>query len=188
MSRIPQISQADLPEEYQSLLDEDALGERNIFTTMGNNPAILRSYMLYGSTLWNDCGLSAHDRELAILAVARELDSRYEWEQHVDIGYTADVSPKEIRAIGSGNVEYFDERTQAVLEYVRAFATNDVSDAVHQQLELHFDHETVVGIGMLASHYVATAFFLKGFEVPLEETTFVGWEPSDEAVLEFAGE
>lgn len=187
MARVPQVSQSELPEEYRSLLDEDALGERNIFTTMGNNPSILRSYMLYGSTLWDDCGLSAHDRELAILAVARELDSRYEWEQHVDIGYEAGVSPEAIRAIGCGELEYFDDRTRAVLEYVQAFATSDVDDAVHERLASQFDHGAVVGIGMLASHYVATACFLEGFEVSLEETTFVGWEPSDEAVSELVG-
>lgn len=188
MGRIPRISQSDLPQDYQYLLNEDALGERNIFTTMGNNPAVLKSYMLYGSTLWDDCGLSPHDRELAILAVARELDSRYEWEQHVDIGHATDVSPTAMRAIGGGDLEHFDERTRAVLEYVQAFARNDVSDDVHERLETHFDHEAVVGIGMLASHYVATALFLEAFEVPLEEESFVGWEPSDDEVLALAGE
>jgi YYY domain-containing protein len=62
-----------LPEEYQYLLDEDVLGERNIFRAMGNNPPILKSYMLYGSTLWKECGLSPRDRELVILGVARAL-------------------------------------------------------------------------------------------------------------------
>lgn len=188
MSRIPQISQSALPDEYRYLLNEDALGERNIFTTMGNNPAILKSYMLYGSTLWEDCGLSAHDRELAILAVARELDSQYEWEQHVDIGYEAGVSPAAMRAIGGGRLEYFDDQTRAVLEYVQAFATDDVTDDVHERLETHVDHNAVVGIGMLASHYVATALFLKSFDVPLERATFVGWEPSDDDVLTLAEE
>lgn len=183
MSRIPRISRSDLPEEYQYLLNEDALGERNIFTTMGHNPSILKSYMLYGSTLWEDCGLSAHDRELAILAVARRLDSRYEWEQHVDIGYEAGVAPAAIRAIGGDDLGYFDDRTRAVLEYVQAFATGDVTDEIHQRLLAHFDHDAAVGIGMLASHYVATACFLENFDVPLEEATFVGWEPADEDVL-----
>jgi 4-carboxymuconolactone decarboxylase len=188
MSRVPRTEQSDLPEEYRYLLDEDALGERNIFTTMGNNPAILKSYMLYGSTLWDDCGLSPHDRELAILAVARELDSRYEWEQHVDIGHEAGVSPEAMRAIGTGDLAYFGDRTRAMLEYVQAFAANDVTDEVHERFAAHFDSDAVVGIGMLASHYVATALFLEGFEVPLEDTTFVGWEPTAEDVQALVGE
>lgn len=182
MARISQTSRSDLPEEYQYLLEEDTLGERHLFTTMGNNPEILKSYMLYGSTLWDSCGLSAHDRELALLAVARELGSRYEWEQHVDIGYEADVTPEAMRAIGRGDFAYFDDRTQVVLEYVQAFAAGDVTDEIHERLAAHFEEDTVVGIGMLASHYVATARFLEGFGVPLEQETFIGWEPSDEEV------
>lgn len=188
MARMPRIGRSDLPEEYQYLLDEDALGERNIFTTMGHNPAILKSYMLYGSTVWDECGLSAYDRELAILAVARELDSRYEWEQHVDIGYEAGVEPEAMRAIGGSELDSFDERTRAFLQYVQAFAGGDVTDEDHDRLARQFDDDAVVGIGMLASHYVATARFLAAFDVPLENEEFVGWEPSDEAVLALVGE
>jgi len=186
MARIPRISQSDLPEEYQYLLDEDALGERNIFTTMGNNPAILKSYMLYGSTVWDECGLSAQDRELAILAVARALDSRYEWEQHVDIGHEVGVSPEAMRAIGSGDLSSFDPETRAVLAYVQAVATDDVTDEIHEQVRDHFDDETVTGICMLATHYVATARFLSSLSVPLEQSAFVGWEPSDADVQALA--
>jgi len=179
MARLPQISQSDLPEEYQYLLDEDALGERNIFTTMGNNPAILKSYMLYGSTVWEECGLSAHDRELAVLAVARALDSRYEWEQHVEIGHDAGISPGAIRAIGRDDLSAFDPDIRAVLEYVQAVATDDVTDDIHAQVHEHFDAETVTGICLLATHYVATARFLSSMAVPLEASAFVGWEPAD---------
>lgn len=182
MARVPLITQSDLPEDYQYLMDEDALGERNIFRAMGNNPAILKSYMLYGSTVWKECGLSAHDRELVILAIGRELQSKYEWEQHVDIGYEVDVTPEEMRAIGSDNLSYFDDATQAALEYSQAFAVNEATDELTETLSEHFDDEAVVGIGMLSSHYVATAYMLESFGVPLELDEFIGWEPSDEDV------
>jgi alkylhydroperoxidase family enzyme len=182
MSRVPLINQTDLPEDYQYLMDEDALGERNIFRAMGNNPDILKSYMLYGTTVWDECGLSAHDRELVILAIARELESEYEWEQHVDIGYDADVTEEEIRAIGSGNLSQFDDDVQAALKYAQAFAVNEMTDEISDQLIKHYDDRTVVGIGMLASHYVATGYMLESFGVPLELNEFVGWEPSDDDI------
>lgn len=188
MSRVPLVDQSDLPEDYQYLMDEDALGERNIFRAMGNNPPILKSYMLYGTTVWDECGLSAHDRELVILAIAKALGSTYEWEQHVDIGDDEGVTGAEMRAIGSGNLDYFDDATAALLEYAQAFARNEVTDGVHEALEAHFDDRTVVGVGMLASHYVATGCMLEAFGVPLEESEFVGWEPSDEAVRALAGD
>ena len=176
MARVPLPHQEDLPEEFQYLLDEDVLGERNIFRAMGNNPPILKSYMLYGSTLWNECGLSAHDRELVILGIARALDSEYEWQQHYDIGQDEGVTLEEMRAIGAGELEFFDEDVRAALEYAAAFAHGDMSDDLHEALAGHYDDRTVAGIGMLASHYVATARMLEAFAVPLEDE-FVGWEP-----------
>lgn len=182
MARVPAVTQSDLPEDYQYLMSEDALGERNLFTTMGNNPAILKSYMLYGTTLWNECGLSAHDRELVILAVGRALDSEYEWEQHVDIGAVEDVSTEAMSAIGRDELDYFDEDIEALLAYAQAFARNEVTDEVYAPLEEHFDPETIVGVTMLASHYVATGFMLDALDVQLELDEFVGWEPTEEDV------
>lgn len=176
MARVPLKNQEDLPEEYQYLMGEDVLGERNIFRAMGNNPPILKSYMLYGSTLWKECGLSAHDRELVILGVARALNSEYEWQQHYDIGRDEDVTLEEMRAIGSGDLDYFDEDLQAAIEYAGAFARGEMTDDLHDALADQYDDRTVAGVGMLASHYVATARMLDAFEVPLEEE-FVGWEP-----------
>ncbi|MFB6178221.1 MAG: carboxymuconolactone decarboxylase family protein [Halorientalis sp.] len=179
MARVPTITRSALPDEYQSLLGEDALGERNVFTTLANNPPILESYMLYGSTLWRECGLSVQDRELAILAVARTLDARYEWEQHVTIGTEAGVGLDAIRAVGSDDLASFDDRRRALLSYVQAVATNSVTDDRHSALEAHFDADAIVGIGMLASHYVATATALAAFDVQLEDPDFVGWTPSE---------
>lgn len=178
MARVPLVRQDDLPEDYQYLMSEDALGERNIFRAMGNNPAILRSYMLYGNTLWEECGLDAHERELVILAVGRALRSRYEWQQHYDIGQEAGVTLEEMRAIGRDDLAAFDDRLAATLAYAQAFATDDVTDDHVGALEDYYDAESVTGIGMLTTHYVATARMLSGLDVPLE-SEFVGWEPTE---------
>lgn len=176
MARVPLVRQADLPEDYQYLLSEDALGERNIFRAMGNNPPVLRSYMLYGNTLWEEAGLDAHERELVILAVGRALRSEYEWQQHYDIGLDAGVTLEEMRAIGRDDLSAFDDRVRATLAYAQAFATGDVTDEAVAALGEWYDPAAVTGIGMLASHYVATASMLAGLAVPLEDE-FVGWEP-----------
>jgi len=176
MARVPLVRQADLPEDYQYLLSEDALGERNIFRAMGNNPPVLRSYMLYGNTLWEEAGLDAHERELVILAVGRALRSEYEWQQHYDIGLDAGVTLDELRAIGRDDLSAFDDRVRATLEYAQAFATGDLTDDQVEALDEWYDATAVTGIGMLTSHYVATASMLAGLAVPLEDA-FVGWEP-----------
>jgi len=176
MARVDLKNQKDLPEEYQYLMGKDVLGERNIFRTMGNNPPILKSYMLYGSTLWKECGLSAKDRELVIFAVARELNSEYEWQQHYDIGQKAGVSIEEMRIIGENRLELLDGKISVVLEYAQAFVRGKVTNEIHQRLREKYNDKEIVGIAMLASHYLATAQMLFALEVPLEDE-FVGWNP-----------
>ena len=171
-----QVKKSDLPEEYQYLMGKDVLGERNIFRTMGNNPPILKSYMLYGSTLWKECGLSAKDRELVIFAVARELNSEYEWQQHYDIGQKAGVSVEEMRIIGENRLELLDGKISVALEYAQAFVRGKVTNEIHQRLREKYNDKEIVGIAMLASHYLATAQMLFALEVPLEDE-FVGWDP-----------
>jgi 4-carboxymuconolactone decarboxylase len=177
MARVPLHRRSDLPEEYQYLLDDDVLGERNIFRAIGNAPSILQSYMRYGTTLWRDTGLNERERELVILTVARACSSRYEWQQHVDLGIKAGVTRPEIQAIGRDDLNAFEGRERALLVYTQAFATDGVTDEAHEAVAGQCDPETVTGLAMLASHYVATACVLDALAVPLEEE-FVGWEPT----------
>lgn len=176
MARVPLRTQSDLPEEYQYLLSEDALGERNVVCAIGNAPAVLQSYMRYGTTLWDAGELTERQRELVILGVARALDSQYEWHQHVGLGREAGIDDAELRAIGRGDLDRFGDADRALLRYAWAFAERDVTDAVHGALAEQFDTGTTTAVAMLASHYVATAYTLDALDVPLEEP-FVGWEP-----------
>lgn len=177
MTRLPLLKQQDLPDEYQYLLGEEVLGERNIFRAMGNNPSILRSYMLYGNTLWEECGLDARERELVILAVSRTIRSQYEWQQHYDIGLDAGVTVEEIRRIGRDELSTFNDRIQVTLRYAQSFATGNIADDDITSMSNFYDSEAILGIGMLASHYVATERILSGLNVPLE-SGFIGWEPT----------
>lgn len=178
MARVPLLRKEDLPDQYQYLLETDALGERNIFRAMGNNPTVMQSYMRYGTVLWEESGLSFRDRELVILSVARTLQSRYEWHQHVDIAREAEITRDELLAINRGEHANFDDSERALLAYAASFATGDVTDADHAALAEHFDAKTIAGIAMLASHYVATARVLDAFDVPVEGS-FVGWDVSN---------
>jgi 4-carboxymuconolactone decarboxylase len=178
MARLPLRSKSDLPDEYQYLLDEDALGERNLFRSMGHNPHILQSYMRYGTTLWQETGVDERTVELAILAVARTCRSTYEWHQHVELGRKAGVSAAEIRSLGDDDHGVLDDRDRAVVEYVQAVAHDEVDDATFEAVATRFDARTIIGLSLLAGHYLMTARMLSALEIPTEGS-FVGWQPAD---------
>lgn len=176
MARITLQRQTDLAEEYRYLLSEDALGELNLLCAMANNPGVLQSYMRYGTTLWKESGVDPDDIERCILAVARALDAEYEWHQHVPIARDCGVTETEIRAIAQGSSEPFDDSRSALLAYVRAVALGDASEDTYIDVADHYDELTVVGVTLLATHYLSTARFLDALDVETE-TPFRGWVP-----------
>jgi alkylhydroperoxidase family enzyme len=179
-ARVPLLDRSELPEEYRYLLDEDVFGELNLFRTMGHVPRAMQAYMRFGTALWNAGDLSTRERELAILAVARSVRARYEWHQHVRIGRGAGISVEELRAVARGDDAPFPEREQAIMRYAEAVATGAVTGPLFEACEQVTDTETVVGLTLLAGHYLLTAQFLDALSVPLDEP-FVGWLPESGA-------
>lgn len=173
MARTPLLNAEDLPEEYRYLFTENDVGDAHIFQAMANAPKQLQWYMRYSTRLWEV--LPEREREVVILAVARTLDHEYEWHQHVRLGREAGVTDEEINAISAGDLDALDDQDRALVEYARAVVLNEVTDEVHARLAEHFDTGTVVGVAMLASHYVATGRTLDALAVEPEEA-FVGWE------------
>lgn len=176
MARVTLLTQDDLPEDYQYLLDEDAMGEINLLCAMANNPDALQAYMRYGSALWSDSGLDSADVERCILAVARELDAAYEWNQHVGPASEYGVPDEEIAAIAEDRLEALDDRTTALTRYVQAVVAGEVDDATFEAVAAVLDDATVVGATLLATHYIATQRFLDALALPIDGE-FGGWGP-----------
>ena len=185
MSRLPQATRETFPDDLKYVWDRlagdpattgDAPGPANIFKAMGNNPQVLRSYLRLGNGLWAHCGLDVATRELVILRAAYVQNSAYEWHQHVRIGRAAGLSSERMNALRNWrDSKLFSPSERALFLYVDSIAASDhPNQGVFDELAKHFDHATIVGIGILAPFYFATAKFLAAMEVETEEP-FVGW-------------
>lgn len=181
MARITLPHQVDLPEEYQYLLSEDALGELELLQAIGLNPPILQTYMRHGATLWEHTGLSSRAVELVILTIAQELENEYEWHQHVGLARNVGVENVEIRAISAGRFDEFDPADSALLKYVQRSTRRDIDDDDHEAIDGHFKEETIAGVVSLVGHYLATAVIIDALALQ-PETAFVGWNPDDETI------
>ncbi|QSW97928.1 carboxymuconolactone decarboxylase family protein [Haloterrigena alkaliphila] len=176
-ARIPLLTREELPDDYQYLFDEEVLGELHLFQSIAHVPRAMRAYMRYGTALWNAGDLSARERELAILAVARTVRARYEWHQHVELGRDAGITTDELEAIARDDDCSFPEREQAIVRYASAVAAGAVTDPLFEAAAAVTDTETVVGLTMLASYYLMTARVLDALSVPIDGGEFVGWIP-----------
>lgn len=163
---------ADLPAEGRHLFTTEV---RNVHRAIGNNVPVLRGFREMNRTVWRHSGLTARQRELVILAVARATGSRYEWHQHVRHALSVGLEPAEISAVSRGDYADFPAIETALLEYATAAATGSVESAHFDPFAEAFDAETAVGVTMLVSAYAGLALALDAMAVEPEEP-FVGWD------------
>lgn len=175
MTKIPEVETEELPAEYQHLLANNAVGELSLFKTLANNPEVLQSYMRWGTVLWENSGLTEQEVELVILAVARFLNSRYEWHQHVQLARAAGLTDESILAIANGNHDQLTPSQQTLARYAEEFLDGEVTSELSEQIRRHWDDETLVGLTLLCSHYLATARTIDALSIEPEDS-FVGWQ------------
>lgn len=187
MARLPLVDPEALPEQYDSLddvpemyrdevgIDEDWLNTRNVLRAMGNNPELLAFHNNAFLALWGNTGLEPRETELAVLVVASDLDSSYEWQHHYPRAESAGITDDEKIAIAEGRFDVFEGAERALIEYVKAFVNQAVTDEIHDDLAEYYSEETIVGIQVLAGYYALTALVIDAMDVELEAEEFVGW-------------
>ena len=175
MARVPYAEPEDVPEEYRYLLTETDIGDAPLIRAFANNPPVLQSYMRWGTTLWNDSGVSPRRLELVILTVASEMEAAYEWQSHVETGLDQGLTREEVLAVREGAYDELDDEDEALAEYALAVVREEVDDALHEAMSEYFDDGTITGTALLAGHYVMTAKAISALDIEIEGE-FIGWE------------
>ena len=179
MARLPYVDAADVPDEYEDLL-ESSLQEKplHVYQSIGNNPAVLAGLRSFLKSIWTDTGLSERERELVILATARERGNRYEWHQHVNIARDVGIDDDVIAALGAGTLDPLSDDETILVEYAQAVIRGDVDAVTHDEIVAIYDAETIVGIAAAAQGYDALGGLIEAFDLELESgTEFHGWDP-----------
>src|ERR1044071_8929991 len=85
MSRLPAAKRDDLPVEHQKIWDHihaARTGGGGPYSMLMHSPAMAQYFAATEDYFRNDSSLPDADREIMILAAARELDARYAWCRH----------------------------------------------------------------------------------------------------------
>ena len=179
MARVPYVDASDVPDEYEELLESSLQGKPlHVYRSIGNNPAVLAGLRSFLGSLWTDSGLSDRERELVILAVARETRNRYEWHQHVNVARGVGIGDGVIAALGADDRDPLDADETALVEYAVAVVRGEVGAVVHDEVAARYDDEAVVGVAAVASGYEALGGIIDAFDLELEPGSELhGWDP-----------
>jgi 4-carboxymuconolactone decarboxylase len=110
-------------------------------------------------------------REVAILAVAREMDSQFEWAAHEPEALKEGVPATVIDVIKYRNsTEGLDETYAAIIELGRqTFGAHKVTPEVFARVKKIFEPTKLVELVLLMGNYAATAALLTAFDMQLPE-------------------
>jgi 4-carboxymuconolactone decarboxylase len=121
--------------------------------------------------LRHEAGFDPKIREVAILTVAREMDSRFEWAAHEPEALTVGVAPSVIDVIKHRkSTASLSEIEAAIIEFGRqAVGKHKVDSAAFARLKALFAPEQLVDLVLLMGNYAGTAVLLAAFDMQVSE-------------------
>ncbi len=179
-SRLPFVRRENLGEVGQRTYDEatsDRPGHAGIYGPLGiwlyseaTIPHLkgLSQHLRYG-------GLSGALREIAILAVAREMDCEFQWIMHEQAALKEGVSPAVIEIIRQrGNTTGIDQKEAAVIELGRqTFGSHKVTSDLFARAKALFGLHQLVDLVLLMGTSATSSALLTVADVQLRP----GMEP-----------
>jgi 4-carboxymuconolactone decarboxylase len=175
-TRVPLPRREDLPPAAQVMFDHYM--DPNSDTYVGiHGPGCVKLHSPHHAALQqpanryirHEAGITSYERELAILALARELDSQFEWMAHEEPGRKAGISEATIETIRArGPLDNVPKDDATVIRLAReAVGDHKVSKATYAAALELFGLRKLIDIVSLMGGYSATAMLLAIFDVQL---------------------
>ncbi len=149
-------------------------GVLNVFKTVAHNPRLLRAWMRMGTVLLAPGGitLSPRLREIAILRIAQQCGSEYEFAHHIPIAKAVGLSEEEISSLQDfDDSPLFSELDRALIRYTDALASmSPDAPALARQMKRWLSDRELVELSFCIGHWGMVARVLVPLEVPVDES------------------
>lgn len=174
--RLPALKREDLDEAGQRAFDRASTPGKTIVGLRGPSglhlysTATVDAHNVMNQHLRYRC-FDARTREVAILAVAREMDSRFEWAAHEPEALKEGVPQQVIDIIKyRKSTQGLDETDAAIIEFGRQiFRDHKVTSQAFARVKALFPPNKLVELVLLMGNYAATAALLCAFDMQVPE-------------------
>ena len=170
MPRIPLIARPeDLPAAQQAIFTKIARSRGRVagpFAALLHSPPVAERTADLGAYIRFESTLRPADRELAVLAVARERDCRFEWAAHVPEARRTGVRPEAIAALRARAFDRLTEDEALLVRYATdLLAARRVDDVTFAAVRKRLGLEGVVELTATVGYYAMLACTLNAFDV-----------------------
>jgi len=178
--RVPYLTErSDLPVSEREHVDRITESRGRIigpFAVLLNSPDLAGRVGHLGAYVRFEGGLAAVDRELAILATAREMECAFEWATHAPIAREAGLDESTLEIVAQrGDLDRLDPWLATVVGLTRdLLAEKQLSAETFAAAHDALGDAGVVELVATVGYYTMIACVLNGFAVRPDEETPVG--------------
>ena len=143
---------------------------RGPFNALLHSPKVGEAVQALGTAIRHGSSLSRRAQELAILMVASQERSEFEWDSHVRLAESVGLSSEQVLAIREGrNPGITDPIERAVLQTTALLLSNrDLQDSEYDEAVRHLGYAGLVDLSSLIGYYQLLALQIRIFRVGIE--------------------
>jgi len=173
--RLPPLGDDEIAPELREVIER---WPYNLHRTLAHSPSTLLRWLPYAEHILSENALPEREREVAILRVAWNARSRYEWGLHGRLARRLGFTDADLAAVVEGpDASHWSEAEAALVrgadEIMRGWK---LSDATWEVLARHFDDRQLIDYIFVCCQFLLVAVTLESLRIPLEE----GIEPLPE--------
>jgi 4-carboxymuconolactone decarboxylase len=170
MSRIPRANRDELSVEHQKIWDHihaARSGGGGPYSMLLHVPPLAGHLAATEDYFRLDSGLPDADREVIILAAARQLGAHYPWTRHEIRAHKANISGEVIEALrANAPLDRFSGRQKLLVELTRTLLRDHrLSDELFARAEKEFGRAQLIEAVGLLGHYFTIGLIVNAFEV-----------------------
>ncbi len=178
MPRVPYVGRTDVAEEKRHIFDHieqtrssiEGGGMPHSFQLLMNSPDAAEAVAHIGEFIRLRCSLEPAVREIAILGVARALNSQYEWAHHEPVARAVGVRDEVIESIKSGRAPMGLPPKEGVFAQAAKELVNDgiIGERTFQAVEHLLGPSGAVDLLVVISYYAMLHRALASLGIELE--------------------
>lgn len=173
--RLPRINRDSLDPDAQQifdLIDNTRGGVWGPYTALMQVPELANRVASVGEYLRFHGVLPGHERELAILAAARENNSKFEWRVHEPVALKEGTNKKAIEAIRMNeSTKDLPAREDLIVQIIRSLSREkSIKDDLYNKAQETFSKEELIELTTIAGFYQLLAYVISAFDVPEPES------------------
>ena len=144
----------------------------NIHNIMAHHPALMKAWSPFRNHVVADSSLAPRHRELLILRTARNCETDYEWQHHVERGLIAGLDRSDIERVKQGPAASGWSQEEAALMAAADDCHRDyrLSTETLEMVGQYFTTQQQLDIAVTVGMYITLALIIKTWDVPLENT------------------